>query len=49
LTQNSGFAWFLAAPPAAAPTDPAARNATLSKLYADPLIISLTAQQPPRM
>jgi mannan endo-1,4-beta-mannosidase len=43
LTQNSGFAWFLAAPPAAAPTDPAARNAALTKLYGDPLIVSLDA------
>jgi hypothetical protein len=42
LTQNSGFGWFLAAPPGAT-ADPAARNAALSKLYGDPLIVSLDA------
>jgi len=44
LTQNSGFAWFLAAPPAAT-ADSATRADALRTLYGDPHILSLPAPQ----
>ncbi|MGA2219644.1 MAG: glycosyl hydrolase [Terracidiphilus sp.] len=44
LTQNSGFAWFLAAPPAAT-ADSGTRTEALRTLYAAPQIRSLPAPQ----
>jgi len=41
FADNSGWSWFVAAPPAASSTDPAARAEALRKLYADPRIVSL--------
>ena len=45
LTGQAGWAWFLAAPPPAAPADSAARADTLRKLYGDPKIVSIEATQ----
>jgi mannan endo-1,4-beta-mannosidase len=45
LTQNSGFAWFLAAPPVAASADSAARTDALRALYGDPHIVPLAPAQ----
>jgi len=42
FAEHSRWAWFIAAPPPAAATDPTARNEALRKLYADPHIASLT-------
>jgi mannan endo-1,4-beta-mannosidase len=45
LTQNSGFAWFLAAPLASPSADSTARADALRTLYNDPHITSLPAAQ----
>jgi mannan endo-1,4-beta-mannosidase len=45
LTQNSGVAWFLAAPPPSGPADSTARTEALRTLYGDPHIASLTPAQ----
>jgi mannan endo-1,4-beta-mannosidase len=38
---HPGWAWFVTAPPPAPVPDPAARNESLRKLYADPHVVSL--------
>jgi mannan endo-1,4-beta-mannosidase len=45
LTQGSGLAWFVAAPPPSAPSDSSARTDALRKLYGDPQIGSLVPAQ----
>jgi hypothetical protein len=45
LTQNSGFAWFLAAPPVSAASDSTARAEALRTLYGDPHIVSIAPAQ----
>ncbi|MGA9671579.1 MAG: glycosyl hydrolase [Terracidiphilus sp.] len=45
LTQNSGFAWFLAAPPTLPSAESSTRIESLRALYADPHIVSLAAAQ----
>ena len=45
LTQNSGFAWFLAAPPPSPSAASSARTESLRTLYADPHIVSLAPAQ----
>jgi mannan endo-1,4-beta-mannosidase len=45
LTQNSGFAWFLVAPPVSASADSNARTEALRTLYGDPHVVSLAPAQ----
>jgi mannan endo-1,4-beta-mannosidase len=45
VSERSGFAWFLQAPPPAAPADSTVRADALRKLYGDPHIVSLAEAQ----
>ena len=45
LSQSSGLAWFLAAPPTSPPADSSTRTDALRKLYTDPQIGSIAPTQ----